>query len=396
MKKIFRIELVLILCLVFSLFIVSDYVHAKEKTSAKFSEDDLEITWIDGNYDMADSVTSGLILVRDARTQKYGFVGLDGKQKIECKYLYAGDCLNGLAPVKTDSKLYGFIDVNGNMVIEPQFYQAGNFSDGLSNVQFDENGRWGYIDNTGKLVIKTKYNAASEFSDGLAVVKKEGDKWGYINEKGKQVISTKYTRAFRFSNGYGKVRTAKGNVLFIDKKDNRKLVIKHVDYVSDFKSNRALVYDKKNKVMYYVNKAGKRLFDVKINFDKYNNYAATSFNNDKRCMIIYSQGDSKLFFKWLNESGKKVFATHDLVVLDGSEGLYASITTDNKMCFVDKNGKRIIPAIFDVDTKGRIDDGLGMHNLNEWDDLLGTYNFSEGYAVIKKDGKWGILKNPLK
>ena len=63
---------------------------------------------------------SGLAVVQDDNTNKYGFIDKTGKLIIPCEWTYADQFnyhLNGLAAVKDNNGMWGFIDKTGKIVI---------------------------------------------------------------------------------------------------------------------------------------------------------------------------------------------------------------------------------------------------------------------------------------
>jgi hypothetical protein len=118
-----------------------------------------------------------------------------------------------LFPIVENNRV-GFIDTSGQVVIKPVFRSAGEFSEGLAAERL--NGTYGYIDETGKFVIQPQFDYAEPFSDGLAIVYKDGQPY-FINKQGQKAFDFIFSSAEPFENGRAKVKTANDAFGFIDK-----------------------------------------------------------------------------------------------------------------------------------------------------------------------------------
>lgn len=90
----------------------------------------------------------------------YGYVDMEGKEVIPCKYDYATDFFdNGPAGVELDGKA-GFIDATGQVVIPMIYSRIDSFSqDGMAPVATGTypDCRWGLIDTEGNTMIPCSY-----------------------------------------------------------------------------------------------------------------------------------------------------------------------------------------------------------------------------------------------
>lgn len=88
-----------------------------------------------------------------------------------------------LAVCDPKTQKYGFVDKKGKWIIKPKFFNVNDFSDGLAAVWENADmhvdtgsdcgtavlhSKWGYIDKTGQYVIQPKYYEVSNFNNGLA------------------------------------------------------------------------------------------------------------------------------------------------------------------------------------------------------------------------------------
>ncbi|MDB5013333.1 MAG: hypothetical protein JWQ25_1535 [Daejeonella sp.] len=169
---------------------------------------------------------------------KWGFMDINGKILIPCKYDDVQQISNGFSVVvfggkpgeygKLKGGKWGFIDKTGKPLTPLKYAYASSFRNGpavvntggiLDVYDYASRGKWGYIDKTGKEITLLKYDYASEFSEGLAIVNiggtwtndgmgsnvMKGGKFGFVDTKGKLVIPLQYEAAESFMLGEAKV-----------------------------------------------------------------------------------------------------------------------------------------------------------------------------------------------
>jgi cell division protein FtsB len=127
---------------------------------------------------------SGLAVVQDDNTNKYGFIDKTGKLIIPCEWTSAfkfNDHLNGLAAVKDNNGMWGFIDKTGKIVIPCTYKKIDWRGEGMLAVQ-DDNDKWGVIDPTGKLISPCIWMEVGRFQEEMAAVKDSDMKFGFINK----------------------------------------------------------------------------------------------------------------------------------------------------------------------------------------------------------------------
>ncbi len=134
--------------------------------------------------------SGGMLVVRDDKKEKYGFLDKKGNVAVKPKYTFANDFSGGLAAVQKGSK-WGYIDKKGREVVKPQYDTAQAFSEGVAAVK--KGGKWSIINQKGRTVanLGTKYEWVSECSEGMLAVGKNG-KAGFINKKGREVVRPQY------------------------------------------------------------------------------------------------------------------------------------------------------------------------------------------------------------
>ncbi len=87
-------------------------------------------------YQEIYALSDGLIRVKD-ETSMYGFIDINGREAIPCKYKEVYDFHDDLALCRINHK-YGFIDKNGFLVIPPIYDHANSFKDHVAVVTIDD------------------------------------------------------------------------------------------------------------------------------------------------------------------------------------------------------------------------------------------------------------------
>lgn len=114
---------------------------------------------------------------------KFGYIGTNGKMKIDALYNDAGDFIDGLARVRSGSQEF-FINTKGDQKSD-SYEKVRDFSEGFAAVKKNE--LWGFINTKGTVVIETRFDNVSDFYCGYALVK-SGSSYGVIDTSGKLVI----------------------------------------------------------------------------------------------------------------------------------------------------------------------------------------------------------------
>lgn len=295
--------------------------------------------------------------------------------------------------------LYGFIDNNGKVVIKPQFDLALNFSENLAYARKDS--VYGFIDKNGSFIIEhtlpKKYSFSKllrtpvieekgifgnypkrediRFSNGLCLfLDNTTNKYGYINKYGDYKIAPKFESAFPFSEGLAVIQID-GKFGFINTEGN--IVIDCIyDHANSFCCNRAICKFQKTVI--------RKLDGREIPFYRMNVVVI-----DKTGAIInapqgmaglndFSQNISVKFdINKLLQTGKgKTFLDKDLNLMteyyfedakDFSEN-WAAIKVNGKWGFLKIDFQTIIEPTFDD-----------------------VQNFHDSLAPVKADGKWGFI-----
>ncbi len=297
---------------------------------------------------------------------KYSKYSLEGLSKVTYQYDWVGDFNEGLAPVGKDTKI-GFIDRMGNEVIPCIFegVESGEgyykFSDGLALVYNGEKDY--YIDKQGKEAFPFKYSYGSSFSEGLAVVYK-GEKYGYIDKHGNEVIPCIFEYAYLFSEGLAPVYKD-GKYGFIDTKGN---VV--IPYEFDYEIGEFFEPSGFNEGLAAVCKDGKYGYiDIKGNVVIPFKYDYASDFSESMALVGYNNNLS-----FINKEGREVVPCPYTNVSSNYEsvrvlkGGYFLVNNGINYGYVGIDGKEITPCIYE------------SANV-----------FSDGLAVVQKDGVWGYV-----
>lgn len=302
------------------------------------------------------------------------------------------------APVKKDGK-WGYIDTSGKMVINNIFNEARGFSEGCASVRLAN--LWGYINSKGDWAIKPYFIECSGFHEGKAltsIIEREdrqtyptyinhqrdvlfaldpreigwnfceglvrvrsfdmsGAAYGWKDSTGAWVIKPKYTAATDFNEGEAAMMSG-SKWGFVDKKGNEVIPPKYDDA---YQYNEDIAFVKMGNEFQYIDKKGNTVF--KAPFE----------DIDRLCHqgLIAVRKDGKMGF--INKKGKLVIKPQ----FDNSQ--FTHFTEGLAPVMVKENGKELWGYI---NRKGK------LKIKPQFDD---AQNFTNGYSIIKQDGKYGFI-----
>jgi hypothetical protein len=304
-------------------------------------------------------------LFRIRQGRQFGFIDRGGKVVIPPQYASVNDFSEGLARVYLGSQA-GYIDTKGKLVIPAKYSTAGDFEQGRALVMND--GKYSIIDKSGKVVAEIPHRVLGEFHGGLAVVQRARttdangrtvpSAYGYIDRSGKVVIEPQFMPAGAFpDDGDGlAVGGLDRNWVYFDRSGKviLRVPMEGRDRADAFKDG--LLRMKEGFYWGYKNASG--AWAIPARFDE-----AQNFENGR--------AQVQLEGKWIT-----IDKTGQLVrILPGprqvrpfSDGL--ALATDR-----DREGY-ILPS------------GELAFPLRKYD---AAYDFSDGRARIKLDGRFGYL-----
>lgn len=373
-------------------------------------------------YNLEDPFNGGVAKVY--LDGKWNYIDTSGKVLITIDYDDVGNFSDDMAWIRKGDK-YGYIDKSGELVL-PMIYDTYNddyegitnlahdFSEGLAAVGID--GKCGFIDKTGELVIPAIYDGnffhgewlsyIPTFHEGLARVKMEGvgwdGTWGCINTKGEVVIPFEYSHignghTGHFCNGFASV--GKGDKAgLIDKNGN----VITLDYyvISNFNGTLAYVELENQEDGAYIDKTGKVVTPFEYKNDQWNSlwYAPSS----EGMTVAYKK---ECGYGILDSEGNIILPFENDLVESFSNGLAYVYNRNSTSGYIDKTGKFIFPTDGYTSMAHEFSEGLawvctefGYGCINTSGEIVVPCiyffapDFSEGLAVVKKDGKWSILE----
>ncbi len=267
------------------------------------------------------------------------------------------------------------------------------------------NGRYGYIDATGKLVFETQnavYNVR-DYAEGYAVIavkppkgEKPGTqgKWGYIDVNGELAFKAEYDYCQSFSEGFAAVRM-NGNWAYIDKMGK---LLTGFDFYSAgdgaemvFSEGRAAIRLFATPIKRYYAKYGYIDNTGRLAIDPQFDMAFPFSDGIARVMVEERIGKGR--YGYIDKAGKVIVAPQYTLAGNFSEGLaFVQMTVDGKekVGYIDKTGKLVIPAQFG-DVYERIADSKDLRESNIYNRNGRERDFSEGYAAVQIDEKWGYV-----
>ncbi len=299
---------------------------------------------------------------------------LEGLAKACAYYDEISSFHDGRSKVKKDGK-WGFINKRGELVIPcKEYWSIGNFSNGFARIEWIEEigdsgcKKSGYIDINGNMVIdlNTKYDDIEDFHEGLALITVNA-KHGFINEKGQEVISCKYGFARGFSEGlaavnlHSKIYDESPDLAYINTRGTVVLNPKGYSEINDFHNGLARVRERQGYG--YIDKSGRQV--IPCTYEE-----AEDFSEGLALVeIMTDEGDS---YYYINNRGDKVLKFSDRISPKREEGFHEGLA---------------IVKVKEHDKYAYLNTSFDyvFYYFEE------AWSFSEGLALVKKNGKFGFI-----
>lgn len=131
------------------------------------------------------------------KDEKYGFIDTNGNQKIDFKYEFAEDYINGLAIVHNEDYEEGIIDTKGNEIVKfgefsniYRYNESQNVTSEYSNIFIatTDDGQKKFINKDGKVVTTNAYEDIDE-KNGIIYFENNG-KYGLLDINGKEILTS--------------------------------------------------------------------------------------------------------------------------------------------------------------------------------------------------------------
>jgi len=335
-----------------------------------------------------------LINIQSAKTQNYvaavlyedywGYIDEKGNYVLQPMYDAAQDFSSGMGMIKN---LWDWYYVNKDGVIinsASEYITRYGFSEGMARIELKN--RWGFIDRNGEIVIQPQFVDAGDFKNGVAPVRTDNG-WGYIDKSGNYFIEPQFKDAKDFENSVAKIKNDDGWVFINSDKKIFPQNKNQYDIKNNFSDGMAFVV--KDRKFGFINTTGELVIPAR--FDD-----VGSFNNgfapveiDRQWGYINKSGDFLVNPKYkvaqefkddmamvrdsdgylyITTSGEEIGKTDVYEVKYAFSDGYARVIQDGRWGFIDKTGKLVIPAQFDK-----------------------AEDFSNGLAPVLKDGSWGYI-----
>lgn len=240
---------------------------------------------------------------------------------------------------------------------------VGVLFDGLYIVQ-DKEGNWGYYSEQGKTAIPTLYKQVVPFSyEEYAWVRDQEDNFYLINKDNeKKVIDLEHKDIEECSALSSGLMAAKINGRYTYVNANFERAFGDYEFATAFHNTMAAVRDKEG--WYFINTSGERLTDK--------NYADVKFDEAKKAFrnsLAFVSEDGKGYYL-TNAMGEKIGTGvwEDAHLFKTSEP--TAVMLDGVWGFIDKEGNVVVDPQYEE-----------------------ARPFSEGFAPVKINGKWGYISS---
>lgn len=391
----------------------------------KLGKDDMIWLWRDGKMGFAK--TDGTLLVKPDKydeigdfdpklstlyakiKSRYGILDRDGNELVApvlTGSTYFDSRNNGYRIAKSKRK-WGILDMNkGNWIIEPEFDDFRTEST-PAIVWFQKDDKWGLMDLSGKWVLPPvfdnyKFYDKSSSCNGKAPAESGGRTGIYDLVADKWVVEPLYDSAWVYDDYYSVKLDGKETWL---RYDGSLLTGEWYDEVESFRDGIAMVI--KDGKYGFIRKDG--TWVVEPVYDGFDIYVHAP-GHIKAFFIVVGrdkEGDEIRKYGFVDPKGTLLAGRMFDGVYDFSTGL-AKVKDGNLYGYIDITGKIIIEPKFKK--AGPFMDNRAAASLNgktygyidrtgEWKikpQFEEAENFAEGgdpanYAVVKKNGKWGII-----
>lgn len=295
-----------------------------------------------------------------------------------------------------ETQKWGYANLEGEIIIPAEYEKCYPFSsNGLAVIYDGKERQYHFIDlkntrlKTDPESFKTKdvfgFNLGG-FSDHLFLVEVKG-KWGYMNDEGKLAIPAIYDEGSNFNGGHANVKKGK-TIVLIDTKGNETTIAAPAVDVKEFSEGLAAI-ETKGKFG-FINTKGELVIPADFHSVGYfKNGLAWAKSSDEK--LGYIDKDGKWVIKPEFEAGKE---------FDPVSGL-ARVKKEGKWCYISESGEILN---IDAESYGDFSEGLAdgkkgasvgfFDKEGKWviePQFQAVRDFHNGYAAARLHGKWGII-----
>lgn len=260
-------------------------------------------------------------------------------------------------------------DSQGKKLFSAEYDQIWSYSQGLALVRekTENSYRYGYIDKEGDLKIPMVYGAGRDFSEGVAPVSVSESgigQYGFIDIKGNVVIEPQYRSASPFREGLARVQDISGEG-FINHQGEEVIPLQY-GFVSDFQNGTAFAVTKDQQVI-VIDKDGKEVRKL-LELPEEASYSYSPDTDLLEVDYLHGYRGVHVYYDKNGELSQEVYAFMSRF----SEGFSAVLDKETgKYGYAHENGKMAISSTFDY-----------------------AEPFQNGYAVVKVQKQYGIVKEP--
>ena len=247
--------------------------------------------------------------------------------------------------------------------------------------------RMGGVDAKGELIIPIEYESLFPIQNGLLVARKPNSKYGLIDLNGKEVVPFKYDILELNGDYLVAQENNRFGILNLQGKEVVPLEYDHIlKFYQEYGSVGILPY--KYEGAFYLDKGG----DVKVvNLDRSGD---SHYGEHQDTPTDYQRAEQNGKYGFLNYVGQEIPCKYQDARKYFSED-YAAVVLDNKVGFIDMQGNVKIPFQYEY-SKAKFHNGWPTYSRKsrrafETEDYYYYGLFSEGYACMIKDGKYGYI-----
>lgn len=261
---------------------------------------------------------------------------------------------------------------------------------------FKKGNLWGYMDTLGNEIIVPQFPMAGFFYEDRAYVQID-DALGYINSKGEVVIKSQFPAADNFSEGFASVMVDEDWGI-INK--NGDWMVEPV-YAKPMAFHNGLARFKLERGLFstygFINTKGDTvIYPVFEKVSEFSDGLCMASKDGIKYGYINTKGEWVIQPEYEIGVALKINGEYDFSEKDFSNG-YAAVEKDNKYGLIDKTGKLVLPCTFEA--IGKVADGLAPARKNEkygFIDIKGNWIIKPEYtgAEAFHNGLAAVSKGP--